>query len=337
MERKFRFTKDTDILDPATLNSIGSATTIVFESDPPVGMLGIAHSLIKVEIMDGVADIPFMAFANCLSLRTVEFQNTLTEIRCGDRAFYNCGIRELRLPACVVLGHQVFMKCGVTKVEIMNGVTNIPEFTFYGCLSLQKVEFPETNTEIRCGDRAFADCGLRELRLRANLVLGRMVFGKCTELTKVEIMDGVANIPEMTFGGCRSLRTVEFPETYTDTKIRCGGSAFSFCGITGLRLPANVLFGDGVFCYCRDLIKVEIMDGVIGIPKRTFLGCRSLESITIPNSVTDIGSQAFKGCLSLESITIPQSVTSIVLDAFTGCPDNMIIYTDNSMKVPRSI
>ena len=63
------------------------------------------------------------------------------------------------------------------------------------------------------------------------------------------------------------------------------------------------------------------LDGypVVGIADRAFADQRQLVSVQIPQGVTTIGWFAFSGCMHLESISIPESVGTIGYDAFANC------------------
>lgn len=69
----------------------------------------------------------------------------------------------------------------------------------------------------------------------------------------------------------------------------------------------------------KDLVSVELSEGVKIIDEFAFRGCYSLESITLPESVESIGFAAFKNCTSLKSFTMPDSVTEIGTNILSGC------------------
>ena len=52
----------------------------------------------------------------------------------------------------------------------------------------------------------------------------------------------------------------------------------------------------------RDVVDVEINDGVTAIGARAFGGCVNLESIVIPKSVKEIAPDAFDGCIRLSKV-----------------------------------
>ena len=122
-----------------------------------------------------------------------------------------------------------------------------------------------------------------------------------TEVTSVNIPNGVTSIGSLAFGGYTSLIRITVPDSVTSI----GRSAFS---------------------RCTSLASITIPDSVTSIGDMAFDGCTSLVSITIPNSVTIIGRSTFNKCTSLASITIPDSVTSIGRSAFNKCTSLANIY-----------
>ena len=92
-----------------------------------------------------------------------------------------------------------------------------------------------------------------------------------------------------------------------------------------------ITIGAGAFQGCSSLASITIPDSVISIGASAFEECSSLTSVTIPDSVTSIGEYAFHGCSSLASITIPDSVISIGASAFEGC------FSLTSVTIPDSV
>ena len=105
-------------------------------------------------------------------------------------------------------------------------------------------------------------------------------------------------------------------EGYPVTSI--GGYTFYCCrSLTSIEIPDSVTsIGDWAFGCCTSLTSIKIPDSVTSIGNYAFAYCYSLTSIKIGNSVTSIGYYAFRNCTSLTSIEIPDSVTSIGEYAF---------------------
>ena len=98
-----------------------------------------------------------------------------------------------------------------------------------------------------------------------------------TEVTSVNIPNGVTSIKVRAFFGCASLASITIPDSVTSIE----GYAFS---------------------ECTSLESITIPDSVTSITDGAFEYCTSLVSITIPDSVTSIGIGAFMNCSSLANI-----------------------------------
>ena len=103
---------------------------------------------------------------------------------------------------------------------------------------------------------------------------------------KYSIREGVKVIGDNAFWWCRSLISINIPNSVTTIGIEA-------------------------FLECESLISINIPNSVTMIGEGAFWGCESLISINIPNSVTMIGEGAFFFCKSLTNITIPSSIVTI--------------------------
>lgn len=121
-----------------------------------------------------------------------------------------------------------------------------------------------------------------------------------TNLTSVNIPDGVTSIGSYAFYYCEKLTSVNIPDGVTS--IYC--SAFHGCNsLTSINIPDGVTsIGEWVFAECSSLTSINIPDSVTSIDYAAFIECSSLTSITIPDGVTSIGREAFRDCSSLTDV-----------------------------------
>lgn len=182
--------------------------------------------------------------------------------------------------------------------------------------------------------------------------IGRKAFSERTDLTSVEIPDGITYIDDYAFEKCTNLASVKIPNSV----LQIGNYAFDDCSnMTSLEISSSVnciasytfhgckslksvKIPNSVKCIyqyafsgCSGLQTVEIPNSVNTIEKCAFLNCRSLESVEIPNSITDINAAVFKGCRGLTSVIIPNSVTHIRCEAFAYCSSLI------SVEIPNSV
>ena len=199
----------------------------------------------------------------------------------------------------------------MAKFEIMDrvgiipeGTTEISNYAFDDCSTLESIVIPESVTEI--GYAAFFRCAsLKSITIPESVTkIGKAAFVGCSSLGSIVVAKG--NPVYDSREGCNAI--IE-----TKTNILCYGCKSTI-------IPESVTkIGRHAFAGCSLLESVTIPEAVTEIEDYAFCYCRLLESITIPKSVTKIGNSAFKGCKSLKSITIPESVMEIDSLAFLGC------------------
>ena len=242
-----------------------------------------------------------------------------------------------------------FENCaGLTGVVIPEGITEIGDFAFSNCPSLENILVSADNPSYVSINNCCLSKDLRKLIFgcRSSIIpegismieesafegcvgqtsivmpegvkeIGRDAFSGCTGLTNIVIPDSVTEINGGAFFGCTSLTSIVIPKGITEI----GESAFSCCtGLTGVVIPEGVTeISMNVFRDCTGLTGVVIPEGVKEIGYGAFSGCTGLTNIVIPNSVTVIMSSAFSGCTGLTGIVIPEGVTEIDCGAFGGC------------------
>jgi hypothetical protein len=178
-------------------------------------------------------------------------------------------------------------------------VTEIRDFSFKGCSSLERVELHEGVKKI--GYFAFKDCPLlKSIVIPASVTsIGWGVFENCPALESIIVEEG--NLEFDSREGCNAVIQKK---------------------------------GDVLVAGCKNTV---IPTSVTEIERCAFSGS-GLAEILIPNSVVKIGGDAFANCTGLKSITIPDSVTAIVssevfgprilLQPFNGCVNLTCIAVD---------
>ena len=155
--------------------------------------------------------------------------------------------------------------------------------------------------------------------------IGENAFKACSNLTTINIPEGVTSIGDQAFSVCENLAEITLSKSITTI----GDGAFYACtSLTTINIPENsqlTNIGDYPFSCCTSLTTINIPEGVTSIGDDAFNFCYSLTTITIPESVTCIGDRAFNDCQSLTTITIPKGVTSIGDQAFSGCIGELIL------------
>lgn len=293
--------------------------SIIIENDvTSIGNYAFSHcdNLTSVTIGNSVTRIGTEAFSYCDNLTSVTIPNSVTNIDnwafggCNSldsvyisdiTAYLNINFGNVRSNPMYYANKLYLNNKRITgELQIPDGVTKIPEYTFKNCSGLTSVTIPDSVTSI--GDYAFYDCGgLASITIPDSVTnIGDFSFRNCSGLTSITILDSVISIGDYAFSGCSGLTNVKIGNNVTSM----GDSAFSGCsGLTSITIPDSVInIGDYAFSYCSGLTSVTIGNGITNIRNHTFDGCGSLTSVRIPKNVTEIETDVFNGCYYLKTV-----------------------------------
>ena len=173
---------------------------------------------------------------------------------------------------------------------IPEGTTEIGDYAFGGCDSLESVTIPESVTKI--GEKVFSDCCLLESIAIPKSVtkIGDLAFVRCTSLESIVVADDNAAYDSRK--GCNAII-----ETETNTLI---------AGCDTTIIPESVTkIGRSAFNSLTSLESVVIPEGVTEIGRCAFWGCESLTTVTLPVGVEEIDETAFDECMDLTTIYVP--------------------------------
>lgn len=121
--------------------------------------------------------------------------------------------------------------------------------------------------------------------------LGEFAQSHRSDMTHIELPEGLRSLDEGTFWDCRALESVKLPSSL-------------------------VSMGLGTFQDCTSLKSVELPDGMTDIPPLCFYHCTGLKSVKFPSGLESIGERAFQDCESLRDAIIPDSIKSVGEKAF---------------------
>jgi len=202
----------------------------------PSGVVSIADGtfqgcefLASVDLPSSVTRIGESAFKDCRELTSIDLSG-ITSI--GDEAFLLCGpLQTTDLSSVTSMGFKPFWKssikaitlhggftefdfseCGLTSVDIPNGITSLPDGCFSGCTALHAVTMANSVTSI--GEEAFSGCSaLTSVDLSQSLtVIGVRAFQQCA-LTSIVIPSSVMEIEAYAFSTCSLLDSLVFAST----------------------------------------------------------------------------------------------------------------------------
>ena len=249
------------------------------------------------------------AFSGCTALTTVIMEPT-TPPTLGNDAFANCNeLANIYVPAGTSGAYKTAWADYASKIEDY-GTCGTNVYWSYNSTSHKLTIF---------GTGAMADYSYSN----------RPWFSFRTDITTVDIRNGVTTIGEDAFDGCNALTNISIPTSVTSI----GDYAFSNCySLSSIELPTSLTsICKGTFNTCKSLTSITIPAGVTSIDDQAFEWCTALTSIDLPASVTSIGYFAFSLCTALSSIELPTSLTTICEKAFEACTSL------TSITIPASV
>ena len=285
--------------------------------DNTIDYLHDAIYFTKDEIINPERNAPALYYT--LDFSEVVGFNEVLNFEFGFENSKNIYLKDVKLPDTLeIIGSNAFLDCvGITKIEIPEGVSIIPETCFMGCSELISVSLPSTISEL--GYAAFIDCiKLSEITIPEGVeIISDECFKNCNNLFSINLPSTVTTIGDEAFTKCYELQQINIPESVT----LIGRKAFSDCEkLTEIRIPEGVTtIDEECFSGCTRLSDIEIPETITEIKKGAFQNCRSLTEFTIPEAIDIIYDDTFQGCNSLTSITIPAAVRSIGFSSFASC------------------
>ena len=334
-----------------TLNAIDEfiyATVSDFETDDE-GKSVLPETVVIPESIEHkgetytVAEIGYMAFADCSTLREITLPSTITSI--NDYAFSGAShLEKVVIPSDIefsyfgkevffgtpVLGYfaencedgEVILGQNVLLAYLGNEKTyTVPEeidFIADRCFfmsGVEKINFNETVTEIL--PYTFANCrNLKEIDIPDSIIaLGEGAFSNCTNLEKVNLGDSFELFGYKVFEGTK------VKEIYIGASVVDAMGAFTGCNtlekITVSEDNEYYTYEDDALFYTQEY---ECEDGTYEYSNiiEYFLITSDKTTYTVPENVTVIGAYAFYNCKQLDEVII-NSPLYISPQAFSYC------------------
>ncbi len=116
--------------------------------------------LTSIEIPNSVTSLGTYAFSSCVNLSSVRFGENSQLKSIGEKAFNKCSsLTNIVLPAGVTeMGVRVFQNSGVVSVELPEGLTGLPAYTFFECFSLESIVASSSITSFGANGGFFYRC-----------------------------------------------------------------------------------------------------------------------------------------------------------------------------------
>lgn len=265
--------------------------------------------MLKKAITSGKRRAALLLLAVCLLLSTaaadicfkakaedglIEFENVYYELADGEASAVDC---EKSNRSAIVIPSEVG-GCPVTRIG--------PEAFFRAKISA--VTIPDSVTVIE--EHAFDSCsGMTEAALGKNVAdIGELAFYGCTSLKSFKVDDGNSYYTADAQGILYKKDMSELIQYAT------GNERESFIIPEGVSVIGPYAFGNA-----RKLKSVTLPESLRCTGEYAFYYCTGLTSVTFPDGVTDIGFASFDNCVGLTGVDIGSGVKSIDDNVFRNC------------------
>ena len=225
-----------------------------------------------------------------------------TVVKIGDGAFDNRAEHPLQPLDEVTAKEDGF---GFKEVSLPSTVTEIGDYAFAYCESLEKINLSETVETI--GYSAFESCkSLSDVTFPKSLkAICDAAFYSCS-FDGVSLPYGTEYVGSYSFGNLfpsdesEKLKKIEL----ADTIKFIGNEAFACSGVTEIVTPQSLEYLGSAFWNCRSLKTVTLNDGLKEIGAAFF--DTAIEKMKIPSSVEKIGSDMCWGCSLLREVSFAE-------------------------------
>ena len=207
----------------------------------------------------------------------------------------------------------------ITQIVLNEGVKEVRDEAFYGCISITSVNFPSTLKGI--GSKAFFGCtllptvDLSNTKLTASL-LGTQAFSGCIALQNVSLPDYMefTRIPSEWFSDCTMLPSITIPNCVVTIDEGAFSGDTALTDIVFGQNPHLSTIGDEVFSGCTALEVITFPTSLNVIGDYVFANCDKIAEINILDgtNIQEIGAYAFSNT-KITEFTIPSSSTLVVL------------------------
>ena len=323
----------------------------------------------KVALGDRITSIGNGAFSGNTNLTSIVIPGSVTSI--GYRPFYGCNLKTAFWEG-VTLPYNFVNVEALINYTANSDYASLSNFKVYPMLGsmfeVDGVKYVPTSMSERTCDVVDYDCNrteesveigatvsyrnvaftineindytfygnkyIKEISLASQGRIGANALANCTELTSVNLTEGVTSVGAYAFRGCNKLSSFVLPASVSSV----GNSMLANCN--ALEYIA-VVKGNAKYDSrnnCNAIIETEsnklvaacnqtvIPESATAIGDYAFSGCGEVTSVNIHENISSIGDYAFSGCSSLADVTIEDRTEVLTLGSngnkglFADCP-----------------
>lgn len=283
----------------------------------------IPKSLSRIYISGAETYVNQYAFQNMTNVTSIAFKGIINEL--GKYAFYNCkNLSTL---------NWAYEDTSYGQGDaIVATFTNIPDYCFYGCVSLgEMLRFIPGNVE-KIGNHSFDSTNVSYIPSYLHQTItsiGDYAFNNCQQILEFDFneLTNLLSVGDGVLANCTQLNTVILTNFLTNWMFMNDSSLQNINLSTYYsKAGAKDVIPTGLFYGCSSLgdavstvsspkpIGFEFDNvNIVEIGAYAFADCVSFTKFILPESLTKINSGAFQGCTRLEKMTINRNCLNLVM------------------------
>lgn len=240
---------------------------------------GCDNTVLDVVLKDGTIGIAEAAFRNCDKLERVTIPEGVTTLLANT--FWNC--------------------TALTDMEMPESLTDIYTGVFHGCTALEHIKF---SSKLRSINDNLKDTFYYKKQIGLKYATDNIIIGCDSDVTEIEIPEGVTKIASFAFEDAVDLEKITFPKTLKSI----GSYAFNETAIYN-NLPGKDKYLNGwLLASDEKSDNIKIQDGTIGLATAA-VNSSVVKELRVPESVRYISTNAIM--VTDCDIYIPENVEEI--------------------------
>ncbi len=301
------------VIGENAFNNAASVETITLGAGAEIGYMAFYNTASLKEIdLSGVKSIGEYAFSGDVRYVFRDENMSIYYVNKDSEYVYSYHgnqLTHISLDSAVSLGENAFSYSrSLQSVYLGNGITELPEYAFAGCISLTAINLDKL---VSLGDYAFLrNEALQAVDLSAATSLGEYTFLYCDQLSQVKLSTAPVNLAEGTFAYCPLLTTVE----NSTSMENLGDYAFAYTGITAIDLSGATSIGDHAFLKeTTTPFQVTLSEKLTSLGDNPFAFCK-LEPFA-KQETTEFNGKEY----TVNNLTYAISDTVLVIDGSLYC------------------
>ncbi len=279
-------------------------------------------TLQSVVLGESLTEIPYYAFDNCTSLKTINLE--FVE-KIGEAAFSITGLTEVDLSSATEIGKYAFVQCEALASVTLNpnGTSLVGEGAFSECSALTTVN--NLNKVAAIDNVAFAHTQVTDIDISSAISVGDLAFLKNSETpvpVTLKLSESIEFLGDNPFAMCK-IAADTFTKVVEVNKVN-GISYYETVNTFDINDTVKVIdgslyitvpYGLELVTYIGDTDRVDIPEGVVRISAMAFAGS-DVVTVSLPHTLNAIGHKGFYGCNKLSTVIFKSYEAPVLEEEF---------------------